>query len=248
MQVKVDRRFANGFLVQSSYTYAKALGYQSEDAGLAFYINPRRNWEQLDFDRRHNLALGYVYELPFGKGKRFGNENRAVAAIAGGWQMNGSFWVLSGTRLNFRGNSAVLRAPGNSNTLNHFGSIATPKGNGTLAPWFDPTVCTASITTNCFGQPANLTFGNLGPNAIAGPGSWDMSLSVFRSFKIGERLSLQIRGESFSTINTPQWNNPDTNINNKTFGYITFAVLIVIIQLVTKVVRNTRGTAHVRVL
>ncbi len=195
-----------------------------------------RNWEPLDFDRRHNFALGYVYELPFGKGKRFGNENRAVAAIVGGWQMNGSFGVLSGNRLNFSGNSAVLRAPGNSNTLNHFGSIATPKGNGTLAPWFDPTVCSASIATNCFAQPGNLSFGNLGRNALAGPGSWNMDLSVFRSFKIGERLSLQFRGESFSTVNTPAWNNPDTNINNKTFGYITGAGGNRTMQLGTKVI------------
>jgi len=85
----------------------------------------------------------------------------------------------------FGGNAGVLRAPGNSNTLNHFGdNIATPKGNGLSAPWFDPTVCTATITTNCFGQPANLTFGNLGPNAIAGPGFVGHGLSVFRSFKM----------------------------------------------------------------
>src|SRR5258708_30864576 len=94
---------------------------------------------------------------------------------------------------------------------------------GLSSPWLVRLVYTAAITTNCFGQPANLTFGNLGPNAIAGPGSWNMDLSVFRSFKIGERLSLQFRGESFSTVNTPAWNNPDTNINNKTFGYITGA-------------------------
>jgi len=234
MQVKLDRRFANGFLVQSSYTYGKALGYQSEDAGLRFYINPRRNWEQLDFDRRHNFALGYVYELPFGKGKRWANANPAAGAVLGGWQMNGSLSILSGNRLNFSGNAGVLRAPGNSNTLNRFGSTATPKGNGNSAPWFDPTVCSASVTTNCFGQPANLTFGNLGPNALAGPGSWDMSLSVFRSFKIGERLSWQIRGESFSTVNTPAWNNPDTNINNRTFGYITGAGGNRTVQLGTK--------------
>ncbi|HKA00289.1 MAG TPA: hypothetical protein VKE70_27450, partial [Candidatus Solibacter sp.] len=236
MQVKLDRRFSNGLLIQSSYTYGKALGYQSEDGGLRFYINPRRNWEQLDFDRRHNFILGYVYELPFGKGKRWGSGNRAASAVLGGWQLNGSLSILTGNRLNFGGNAGVLRAPGNSNTLNHFGDIATPKGNGLSAPWFDPTQCTATITTNCFAQPANLTFGNLGPNAIAGPGSWNMDLSLFRSFKIGERLSLQIRGESFSTVNTPNWNNPDTNINNRTFGYITGAGGNRTIQLGTKVI------------
>ncbi len=63
-----------------------------------------------------------------------------------------------------------------------------------------------------------------------------MDLSVFRSFKIGERLSLQFRGESFSTVNTPNWNNPDTNINNKTFGYITGAGGNRTMQLGTKVI------------
>src|SRR5207249_11816480 len=65
MQVKVNRRFNGGFLVQTAYTWGRAEGYQSEDAGLRFYINPQRNWERLDFDRRHNFALGYVWDLPF---------------------------------------------------------------------------------------------------------------------------------------------------------------------------------------
>jgi hypothetical protein len=237
MQAKVDRRFSNGFLLTSSYTYGKADGYQSEDGGLRFYINPRRNWERLDFDRKHNFILGYVYELPFGKGKRFASSNGVTAALLGGWQLNGSLSILSGNPLNFSGNSGVLKAPGNSNTLNYFGSsIPRLKGNGRDAPWFDPTVCTATVTTNCFAQPGNLQFGNLGPNVISGPGSWNMDVSVFRSFRITERLSLQFRGESFSVVNTPNWNNPDTNINNKTFGFITGAGGNRLIQLGTKVI------------
>ncbi len=223
LQVKLDRRFSGGVMITSAYTWAKALGFQSEDAGLTFYINPSRNWAELNFNRTHNFILGYVWDLPFGKGKPYLKSNPVLAAIAGGWQLNGTLSILSGAPLNFGGNAGVLRAPGNSNTLNHFGDIATPKGNGRDAPWFDPTVCGVTVTTNCFAQPGNLQFGNLGLYPIDGPGSWNLDVSVFREFKFMEKYSLQLRGESFSVVNTPQWNNPDTTIGNKTFGYITGA-------------------------
>ncbi|MGH9657885.1 MAG: TonB-dependent receptor domain-containing protein, partial [Bryobacteraceae bacterium] len=131
MQVKIDKRFSGGMLVNGHYTWSKALGHT-----LRYYINPERNWSRLDFDRRQNFAIGYVYELPFGKGKRWMNANPVAAQVLGGWQINGSFGILTGAALNFGGNSGVLRAPGNENSLNYFGSqIPVLKGNGRDAPW-----------------------------------------------------------------------------------------------------------------
>src|SRR5262249_30789267 len=132
--------------------------------------------------------------------------------------------IQSGSPLNFGGNAGNLHAPGNSQTLNLNGKISIPKGNGRDAAWFTPAVCSATITSDCFAQPTTYgQFGNLGPNVISGPGYWNMSLSVFREFSIRERGKLQLRGESFSVVNTPSWNNPDTGISNSTFGYITGA-------------------------
>ncbi|MCC6368570.1 MAG: TonB-dependent receptor [Bryobacterales bacterium] len=222
MQVKLDRRFSNGFSMTTAITYGKALGYQSEDGGITFYINGSRNWQRLNFDRKFNFTQSYVYELPFGKGKHWATSG-ASAAILGGWQVNGVLSILSGSPLNFGGNASGLRAPGNGNTLDHFGPIQTPKGNGRNAPWFDPTKCSATVTSNCFAQPQPLQFGNLGLDVISGPGSWNLDASVFRSFKITERFTFQVRGESFSVMNTPNWNNPDTGFGNATFGYITGA-------------------------
>jgi hypothetical protein len=229
LQSKLERRFSGGVLILGSYTWGKAEGYQSEDGGLRFYINPRRNWERLDFDRTHNFTFAYVYEFPFGKGKKFAHSSRAADFVIGGWQMNGSLDIQSGFPLNFGGNGGVLRAPGNANTLNYFGDgIQLFHGNGRVqqgpeARWFNNAICSTSVTINCFAQPGNLQFGNLGPNVISGPGYWNMSLSLFKQFKVGERLNVQLRGESFSVVNTPNWNNPDTNIGNSTFGYITGA-------------------------
>ncbi len=228
LQTKLDRRFSNGFALTTSYTFSKALGFQSEDSGLDFYINPKRNWRKLDFNRTHNFVQSYVYELPFGKGKRFA-ESGPASWILGGWQVNGILIVSSGKPIDFGVSGAGLLAPGNNNTLDHFGPIATPKGNGKDAVWFDSTQCSATATTSCFSKPTSAIkgqpdhFGNLSKNAIDGPGFWNVDASVFRNFRFSERSTLQFRAESFSVINTPQWNNPDTNINNKTFGFITGA-------------------------
>ena len=226
LQVKLDRCYSSGLGITTAFTWAKALGYQDEDGGLAFYVNGEvpRNWRRLDFDRKFNFIQSYIYELPFGKGKELLTHG-VGGAVLGGWQINGILSILSGTPLNtdgigFVGNDGVLAAPGNANTLNFFGdSIPTPKGNPKNGqPWFTPNVCSPTVATNCFAQPGNLQFGNLGPNVISGPGSWSLDASIFRTFTLSERFQVQIRGEAFSLMNTPTWDNPDTNIGNKTFG------------------------------
>jgi hypothetical protein len=224
LQVKLDKRYSNGLAITTSYTFAKAMGFigNAETGGLTFYINPQRNWRVLDFNRKHTFVQSYVYELPWGPGKRWLRQG-AAAYILGGWQVNGILTIASGTPMNFGGNSAVLNAPGNGNTLNHYGPIKILHGTGRDAPWFDPTVCSASVTTNCFSQPGNLQFGNLGLNPITGPGFFNLDASLFKQFRITERTQIELRGEAFSITNTPQWNNPDTGIGNRTFGFITGA-------------------------
>jgi hypothetical protein len=233
LQTKLDKRFSNGFAMTTSYTFSKAMGIQSEDAGLDFYINARRNWRKLDFNRTHTFAQSYVYELPFGKGKRF-VQNGAGSWILRGWQVNGILTIYSGHPLNFGGDSSVLGAPGNNNTLNWFGPgpVPTPKGNGLTGIWFQNTLCNfnpvkgALVTSQCFAQPGaenggKPEFGNLGRNFMDGPGQWGLDASIFRSFEFGERFKLQFRGEVFSVINTPKWNDPSTDINSSNFGKIT---------------------------
>ena len=235
LQVKLDKRLSNGFALTTAYTFSKAMGYQSEDSGIDFYINPKRNWRRLNFDRTHYFVQSYVYELPFGKGKHFVNAGPA-AWVLGGWQVNGILSLATGTPLNFGYSNASLKAPGNNNTLSYFGpgGIQVTKGNGRSATWFNPAKCNfdatkgALLTTSCFAPPgAEIgglpAFGNLGPNVLTGPGFWNLDASVFRNFAIRERFKLQVRGEAFSVANTPQWGNPNTDITSANFGFITGA-------------------------
>jgi hypothetical protein len=227
LQLKLDKRFSGGLALTTAYTFSKAMGYQSEDSFLEFFINPGRNWQRLNFDRKHFFVQSYVYELPFGRGKQH-LQSGPASWILGGWQVNGILTIASGAPLGNNGgtvafstSAAGLKAPGNQNTLNHYGPIHVSYGDGFDHPWFDNTKCTASITTNCFSQPAPLQFGNLGPNVIDGPGYWNLDASLFRNFRIRERWNLQFRGEAFSVMNTPQWGQPNTDYTSPNFGYIT---------------------------
>ena len=236
LQTKLDKRFSGGFSMTMSYSYQKAMGMQSEDSGLDYYIYARRNWRRLDFDRTHTFAASYVWELPFGKGKRMMSSGLG-AKVLGGWQLNGILSIYTCNPITFGGDSSVLHAPGNNNTLNWFGPgpIQVTHGTGRGVNWFTPTICNfnpakgALVTTQCFAQPGAEQnpagsvpeFGNLGRNVINGPGAWNLDASIFRSFDITERFKLQFRGEALSAVNTPRWGNPDTGIGSATFGQIT---------------------------
>ena len=232
LQVKLDKRFSGGFQMTTAYTYSKSLGYQSEDSAIDFYINPKRNWRRLDFDRTHVFAQSYIYELPFGKNKKY-LQSGAAGWILGGWQINGVLQISSGAPIDFSASNAILNAPGNNNTLNYFGAdgIQILHGTGPGNPWFKNTKCnfTSSgtpITSGCFAQAGTENggvpeFGNLSKNVISGPGFWNVDASLFRTFDITERWKLQIRANATSIMNTPQWGNPSTDINSANFGFIT---------------------------
>jgi hypothetical protein len=232
LQVKLDKRFSGGFGMTTAYTYSKSLGYQSEDAGIDFYINPRRNWRRLDFDRTHVFAQSYIYELPFGKNKKY-LQSGAAGWILGGWQINGVLQISSGAPIDFSASNAILNAPGNNNTLNYFGpgGIEILHGTGPGNPWFKNTKCnfTSSgtpTTSGCFAQAGAenggvAEFGNLSKNVISGPGFWNVDASLFRTFDLTERWKLQIRANATSLMNTPQWGNPSTDITSANFGFIT---------------------------
>jgi hypothetical protein len=232
LQVKLDKHFSGGFGITTAYTYSKALGYQSEDGVIDFYINARRNWRRLDFDRTHVFAQSYIYELPFGKNKKY-LQSGAAGWILGGWQLNGVLQISSGAPIDFSASNAILNAPGNNNTLNYFGpgGIQILHGTGPGNPWFKNTKCNftssgAPVTSGCFAQAGAenggvAEFGNLSKNVISGPGFWNVDASIFRTFDLTERWKLQIRANATSIMNTPQWGNPSTDITSANFGLIT---------------------------
>jgi hypothetical protein len=214
LQAKFDRRFSNGFLLTTAYTYSKAIDFTNDNEEPANYINFRSNRARSDEDRTHMFVQSYIYELPFGPKGRW-LRSGIGRWILGDWQVNGIFTAQTGAPLNLTFSATTLNAPSNANRPNISGKpeILGKTGPGEL--WFDITK---------FSAPATATFGSAGRNILNGPGYVNLDFSAFRKFPVREKLSLELRAESFNFTNTPHFNNPNTTFGTGGFGQITTAV------------------------
>lgn len=228
LQVKIDRRFSGGFQMTTAYTLGHALGTSTEDGGLWNYIQQRRSYARLDFDRRHTFVQSYVYEFPFGKGKKYFNSG-VSRWVAGGWQLNGVLSLMTGRPFTL-GTNVSANTPGSSITpdlrgqLNITHSVAGTAGSAT---WFDTTGCVPVVTASCFAQqPLDADgrtphFGNIGRNTYDGPGLGNLDFSIFRKIEITERVKVEFRAESTNVTNSPAFGNPNTTLGDANFGKIT---------------------------
>lgn len=202
----------------TAYTYSKALGYSAEDGGLWNYIQQRRSYAPLDFNRRHTFVQSYLYELPFGKNKPW-LKTGVGRWVLGDWQVNGVLSVLTGRPLTF-GTTVSINTPGTSQTPDQIGPMNVldgVAGPGGSALWFD---------TAAFKQPLDADgrtphFGNMGRNNVYGPGLGNLDFSLFRKFDITERVKGELRAESTNFTNTPAFGNPNTTVGSADFGKVT---------------------------
>ena len=158
--------------------------------------------------------MNYNYELPFGKGKKWGGSmNRIVDGVLGGWQTNGVFTIASGQPLIF------------SQTTNNsfsFGGYQRPDPQGgdarvavrSIDRWYD---------TSQFKVAKDYTFGALSrthPN-LRNDFTRGLDFSLFKNTKVTERFNLQFRAEAFNLTNTPVFGGPNNNVESPAFGTIT---------------------------
>ncbi len=219
LQVAVNRSFAKGLLVKSAYTYSKAIDYTDADgwASVGWNWAPvfQRNRAAAGFDRTHVLQTGWVYELPFGKGKQFAQTGMA-AQLLGNWQVNGVIAAYTGGPFTVGAPGTSLNAPNNTQTANQVKASVDRIGNtGPGQFYYDPTAFTAVTAAN--------TFGTSGRNILRNPGILNCDLDVTREFPIKERLRLQFRAEAFNLANTSHFGGPSTSVTSGTFLQITSA-------------------------
>ena len=214
LQAKIDRRFAKGLTLTTSFTWGKGTGFQGgDDGGLSFYVNQQRNYARNDYDRKYTFVQSYVYELPFGPGKTWLRSGLA-GNILGNWQVNGVLTAMTGTPFSITASGNTLNAPGNTQTANQVGPFNVLNGVGPNSPWFDATSFATPTGTG--------VFGNTGRNAFTGPGFFNLDASLFKNITFRERYKLELRGEAFSITNTPHFSNPGNSLTSTSnFGYVT---------------------------
>jgi hypothetical protein len=226
LQVKFDRRFTGGFATTTAYTFGKGMGFQTgDDGGLSFYINQRRDYARNDFDRTQTFVQSVVYDLPFGRGKRFVS-SRVGSAILGDWRVSSFLTLMSGLPLYFTAPGSSLLAPDNTQTPDLVAPVQILHGIGIANSWF---------TASSFAAPAARTFGNVGRNFLSGPNFFNLDAALSKSIRFTERYNLDLRLEAFGATNTPQFffNNTNgtpaggtaagTTLGSASFGHVTNA-------------------------
>jgi hypothetical protein len=231
LQTLFTRRWASSVL-GAAYTWSKTINYADNDQGprIPFLPEKERNRGPAGYDRTHNLQMYGVYDLPFGKGQRLAREGWA-SAVFGGFQVSGVVSVMSGLPFYvIQGVAPNLLAGGSQQvpnqlnpTINTIGGIGTVAQRGSSGgPWFDNTVLGVNCTANCAWAPeTGARFGSAGRNNLRGPGFFETDLSIYRTFTFSENVKLQFRAEALNATNHANFANPQADINNASFGFIT---------------------------
>jgi hypothetical protein len=216
LQVAFNRQFSKGLMLKGAYTWSHAIDYTDDDgwAEMDWYGNQfSRNRATAGFNVGQVFQLGWVYELPFGKGKAYFNSGGVVSKVVGGWQFSGIESCYTGTPLTITANGTSLNAFDQTQTANQvLPNVAFLGGIGPGNYYYNP---------NAFAAVTTQSYGNVGRNTLTGPGTWNTDVSIVRDWLIKERLKFQFRSEWYNLPNTTHFNAPDTNVNDSTFMQIT---------------------------
>ncbi|MEK7405270.1 MAG: carboxypeptidase regulatory-like domain-containing protein [Acidobacteriota bacterium] len=207
LQVRSEKRFSHGWTFQMSYTWSKTM----EATGFMNASDPMPYESLSAQDRTHRLVGSWIWELPFGRGRRFGGTMpRALDFVAGGWQINGMVQRQSGPPLDwgdvwtlFTGNPDDVRLPKNQRSVDRWFNIDAGFNRNSAQ----------QLGSNIRVSPWR--FNRLGAD---GQARWDFA--AIKSFKLVEKATLQFRAEVVNAWNHPNVYAPTTSPTSSTFGMI----------------------------
>jgi len=209
LQVAINRQFAQGLFLKGAYTWSKAINWTDDDGWAGMPLTNwgpalRRNRAVSGYDRTQMFTLGFVYEAPFGPGKRWAQSGPASWLLRG-WQSNGVWSAYTGTPFTVGASGAELNMPGTSQTADQVktGKVTTIGEIGPGTMWFDPLA---------FAQPTGVRFGSTGRNTMRGPGMFNLDLSIFRTFSLTEKLKMEFKTEAFNFTNSPKFAGPGSSV------------------------------------
>jgi hypothetical protein len=219
LQVSARRRFATGLSFEGEFSWTKMLddGSYPEGSWPTDNRNIRLDRGNDPYVRPLYFVGNYTYELPFGKGRQFlGSANRALDAIAGGWQTSGIITIGSGLPYSLTFDTSLPGWQTGLNSSNYPDKISNPQvSNPSLAQWFNPAA---------FAVPAEYTYGDAAPHSLFGPRYFDWDTGIFKKFSLNERFKLTFRSDLMNVLNHPNFANPNNDISQtSTVGTITWA-------------------------
>jgi len=218
LQVDLRGNVRPDLMVQFGYTLSRSVDPSTGGSGfdLSNVSNPYLGWRYdlgpSMLDRTHVAFVNFDYQLPFLKN----SDNGFLKATLGGWELSGIVSMQTGVPINItQGGTNVCSIPLDTctNRPDLTGNITYPH---TVKQWF---------STSAFTAPAPGTWGNLGYNAVRGPGRHNWNLSFFKNFVFSESRGskLEFRADAFNAWNHTQFRNVSNNDTASDFGQVTSA-------------------------
>ncbi len=257
-QIEVRRRLSQGLYFQGNYTFSKnltnAIG-TSQSLVEPFLDNNNKQWDKqrADFDDTHVFNFNGIYDLPFGKSRKWLSNNRVLDRVVGGWQLSGIVSWTSGAPITFTDARGTLNRAGRSgrqtpdSSLNNdqlkaltgvFYGTPGQYGNAQGAIFYiNPSVINPTTGRGSEGFGGTIfsgqSFFNVNPgftgntarSVIDGPGYFNIDAAMLKNIRIKETMRVQLRVEAFNMLNHTNFSpaSQTPSITSTTFGQITSA-------------------------
>jgi Carboxypeptidase regulatory-like domain/TonB dependent receptor-like, beta-barrel len=222
LEVKLERRFSGGVYYLVSYTWSKAIDTGSSGwfaaengaaGGLQNYYDPNGSRSVSAYDVPHILSMSGIYELPFGKGKKYFSQHGAASWLLGDWQTNAIVQLRSGQPFSMSVTGDVADIGNSVGWWNYArpNLVGNPNvANPTSKAWFNPAA---------FAVPS-LSYGNLGRNTMRSAPVYTADFSLFKNFPVREGTNLEFRAEFFNVFNIQNYGVPDSLVGDPAEGQI----------------------------
>lgn len=233
LQAVTERRFRNGLLYSLNWTFARNIDDYQSLLGATQptpFAPAGYNRGPSALERRHILSFNGIYELPVGRGKRWGAKlSKLLDGVLGGWEVSSIYQFNSGQPLVFNVPGTTLGNGYNTRPI-LFGDPHLD--NPTAGRWFNPNyydvngVCRATVPDlPCvLGIPKAAQFGNSGIGIVSGPALHSLDAALMKKFHFHERDYVQLRWEAFNAFNEVNLGNPVLNVGQSNTGIVTGTV------------------------
>jgi hypothetical protein len=232
--LKLEKRFSHGLYFHVTYTWSKNISNIDDTADLlgdsqqySDYYNRRADKGPSALDINHRFTWSSVYELPFGKGKKWMSTG-PMSRVIGGWTLGAISTLQTG------GPFTVTTQTNTTNVFSAGGQRANvvrdpnlPNGEKNLNRWFD---------TSAFTLPDAFTFGNAGRGIVRADGRINFDFSLVKNVNFSESRFLQLRGETFNAFNHPDFGLPGRAAGGPGLGIVSDATDARVLQLGVRIV------------
>lgn len=221
LQIAVQKRYSRGLTVMGNYAFSNTMSW-CDDGDSCITQNPNDHYAdygRANQDVRHRGVVSWIYDVP-----KF-TTSRGAGLLVNGWELTGALTLQGGLPLTVTTGADNSRTGIGADRPNVVGDWQLPGGRST-GEKVDRYFNFSAFAPNPVG-----TFGNLGRNALRGPGLANLDLGVFKDFQVTEARKLQLRFEGFNALNRANFGAPVTRLASPTVGRILSAGSARIVQV-----------------